>query len=371
MSHVLITSGRPLTPPAALTCLTRSSAAARAGPSNGAIAPFESYAQPIVIGEPAFLACVRAAAVVARPIAATATRTSARRARVNPFIPSPLRARLMPQPSVPASTERSFPLPDARARQDRRPRASPGTPCRRRRCPRRFPGRSSRPTRRRRGRRESRRRSRAPWPGSARSAQPRVGSRQSFTCTPAKRWMCVSMWSRRSGVFQRCHTSNWMPSAGLPTSSISSTASGIVLIRDQLSIPSRWNGSSAMRMPARSASARDRAQAVDDRGARVVGVAIAGRAGEADDRGRAERGEPVDRCADGVDPLLRVVRAGEQRQRQDGRDGGDRGGGAEAAARRAARGPRRRARRGASSPRCRSRRGRPRRRRGRRRRSSR
>ncbi len=42
VSQVLITSGRPRTPPFALTCLTRICAAASAGLSNGAIAPVES-----------------------------------------------------------------------------------------------------------------------------------------------------------------------------------------------------------------------------------------------------------------------------------------------------------------------------------------
>jgi len=46
-----------------------------------------------------------------------------------------------------------------------------------------------------------------------------------------------------------------MPIAGEPISSISSAASPSVLTIDQSSIPSRWNGSSAMRRPSRSASA--------------------------------------------------------------------------------------------------------------------
>ena len=53
VSQVTIFSGRPLTPPRALTWPTRTFAAASAGLSNGAIAPFESNAQPITIG----LAC--------------------------------------------------------------------------------------------------------------------------------------------------------------------------------------------------------------------------------------------------------------------------------------------------------------------------
>src|SRR5687767_10585090 len=48
--HVAIRSFRPLTPPRAFSCLTRICAAASAGPSNGAIAPLPSYAQPITIG---------------------------------------------------------------------------------------------------------------------------------------------------------------------------------------------------------------------------------------------------------------------------------------------------------------------------------
>jgi len=51
--------------------------------------------------------------------------------------------------------------------------------------------------------------------------------------------MCRSISSSRFGVFQRCQTSNWMPNAGLPTSSISSTASAIVFGIDHSSMPSR------------------------------------------------------------------------------------------------------------------------------------
>src|SRR3954468_23056040 len=50
VSQVLICSLRPLTPPFAFTALTRNGAAASAGLSKGAIAPFPSYAQPITIG---------------------------------------------------------------------------------------------------------------------------------------------------------------------------------------------------------------------------------------------------------------------------------------------------------------------------------
>ena len=50
VSHVMILSLRPLTPPFALICLTLTFAAARAGPSNGAMLPLPSNAHPITIG---------------------------------------------------------------------------------------------------------------------------------------------------------------------------------------------------------------------------------------------------------------------------------------------------------------------------------
>src|SRR6478736_5188815 len=77
VSQVLICSWRPSTPPFAFQYATRSFAAARAGPSNGAIAPLLSNAQPIVIGDADF-AFVCAAAVAARttPVNATTTRVS-------------------------------------------------------------------------------------------------------------------------------------------------------------------------------------------------------------------------------------------------------------------------------------------------------
>jgi hypothetical protein len=70
--------------------------------------------------------------------------------------------------------------------------------------------------------------------------------------------------------------------------------------------------------------ARDLAQAGDD------GRAVAG-AGQRDDAARAERGEPLERGEDRVDALARVLRAGQQRQRVDRRDRGDRRRGAEPA----------------------------------------
>jgi hypothetical protein len=80
VSQVLITSGCPFTPPFALICLTRICAAASAGPSNGAIGPVESCAQPMTIGVPAAAESVCAAAVAANVHAATATITNAIRA---------------------------------------------------------------------------------------------------------------------------------------------------------------------------------------------------------------------------------------------------------------------------------------------------
>src|SRR3954447_12169503 len=65
VSQVLIWIWRPPTPPFAFHCFTRSCAAASAGPSNGAIAPLLSNAQPIVIGD-ALCVDVRAAAVDAQ-----------------------------------------------------------------------------------------------------------------------------------------------------------------------------------------------------------------------------------------------------------------------------------------------------------------
>ena len=81
----------------------------------------------------------------------------------------------------------------------------------------------------RRARAGSRATSATPSPGSARSAQPRVGSRQSQTCTPTKRPTSRSMSScerRRCSRGARRRTGCRAPAS--PTSSISSTASGIV-----------------------------------------------------------------------------------------------------------------------------------------------
>ena len=50
VSQVTIWSGRPMTPPFAFTAFTRIWAAASAGPSNGAMPPLLSKAQPITIG---------------------------------------------------------------------------------------------------------------------------------------------------------------------------------------------------------------------------------------------------------------------------------------------------------------------------------
>ena len=135
------------------------------------------------------------------------------------------------------------------------------------------------------------------------------------------------MSSKSVGVFQRCHTSNWMPAAGgSPASRRSSTVSGIELTIVQSSPPSRWYGSIPILRPSRCASAAIVAQAVDDDRARVVGVAPVGRAGQADEPAGAERREAFQRCAVRVDPLGRILGAAEERQRQDRRDRGNRSG---------------------------------------------
>ena len=69
VSQVTIFSCRPLTPPLPFHCFTRTCAAARAGLSNGDIAPFESKAQPITIG---LLAADAVPATTATAMAATA-----------------------------------------------------------------------------------------------------------------------------------------------------------------------------------------------------------------------------------------------------------------------------------------------------------
>src|SRR5256714_12186165 len=73
----------PLTPPLALIWLTRSFAAASAGPSNGAIAPLPSNAPPITIGG---FAALRLVAASALPITASASRAAAATAN----LPRPL-----------------------------------------------------------------------------------------------------------------------------------------------------------------------------------------------------------------------------------------------------------------------------------------
>ena len=80
VSHVAIRSRRPLTPPFALTCLTRICAAASAGPSNGAMAPFPSNAQPITID------CSAAAGADAAVIAATAVSVASTAASAPVFL---------------------------------------------------------------------------------------------------------------------------------------------------------------------------------------------------------------------------------------------------------------------------------------------
>ena len=254
VSQVLICSWRPPTPPFSFHCATRNCAAASAGPSNGAIAPLLSNAQPIDDRRGLDASFVRAAAV-----AASATSAAATTIRMSPTRELRL---LISSPPLPggllllSSTARTTRVRVRASPPPAPPRTSRGTrfrTCRRRR---RSRCRRSRPTRRRRARRGCAGTSAAPSPGSARSAQPRVGSRTSQTCTPTKRSHSAAMSSSTVGVFQRCQTSNWIPSAGgSPASRISSTASGIELTIVQSSPPSRWYGSSPIRSPCRSASA--------------------------------------------------------------------------------------------------------------------
>src|SRR5439155_21278063 len=78
---------------------------------------------------------------------------------------------------------------------------------------------------------------------------------------------------------------------------------------------------------------RELAEAVDDEGPRVVGAAAAGGPRQAEDRGGLERGEPVQRGAERVDPRPRAVRPGQKRQGPDRRDRGPGASAAEAARR--------------------------------------
>jgi hypothetical protein len=79
VSQVSILNGRPRTPPLALIWPIRTFAAARAGPSNGAIWPLLSNAQPITIGDAAFVAeppmPVPAAATASADTASSAPKT--------------------------------------------------------------------------------------------------------------------------------------------------------------------------------------------------------------------------------------------------------------------------------------------------------
>jgi hypothetical protein len=92
VSQLSITSSRPSTPPSSFSWSTRMFAAASAGPSNGAMFPLPSNAQPITIGPagsmPAASPVVAAASVVpaaspspsSPPQAASASTSTARAA---------------------------------------------------------------------------------------------------------------------------------------------------------------------------------------------------------------------------------------------------------------------------------------------------
>ena len=93
---------------------------------------------------------------------------------------------------------------------------------------------------------------------------------------------------------------------------------------DQFSTPSRWNGSSASRTPALSASrASVRSPSTTIARASPGSRSPAGPVKQSTADGLEPR-EPVHRGAERGDPLPRILRAGQQRQRQDRRDGGDR-----------------------------------------------
>jgi hypothetical protein len=112
---------------------------------------------------------------------------------------------------------------------------------------------------------------------------------------------CSAISSANSGEFQRCQTSNVMPTFGTSASSRRSTASPIVLAIVHSPPPSRWYS-----RPRRARVAPDR------------------RAREKDDARRLEARKPRNARAERVDPSLRFLRTAEQGQREDRRHGGDR-----------------------------------------------
>ena len=317
---------------------------------------------------------MRAAAVAARTSAATPARTSARRARVDPVMLSPLRSRrIRPRPSVSPNCGRSSPDRGARARAAATiPERVRDTRCRRRRCRRRSRGRSSpcQPARSSAARIPGR--SATPSPGRARSAQPRVGSRQSFTCTPAIRRDVPRDLVEQVGRVPEVPDVELDPDApGCRSRRSAPRASASVFTSDQSSIPSRWKGSSARRTPARSASAATvRSPSTTSARAPSGSRSPAGPVRQTIAVGpKAAR-----RCTDAqrrLDPLAAGRRAPRGAAAAGSRESQARPRRSRARSSRAARAPRCQAPRRASAPRSRSRRRRPPHRRARRRRSSR
>ena len=290
-----------MTPPFAFTCLTRSWAAASAGPSNGAIAPLLSNAQPIVIGDaPARRRARRGGRrehdergrgddrrrAPARELSLSSRllhccRRGARRGRDT--------GRLTGTCSNAASRARaSVSSPPAP------PRTSRGTrcrTCRRRRRSRCRTGRPSPPRRARAGSRGRRRRRRRAARGRPSRASARavadMHAGEAVELAPRCRRRasaCSRGATRRTGSRARASRRRRGSARPPPGSS-----EAIV----HCSPPSRWYGSSADPQPEPLGLGGDRPQAVDDGRARLVGVAALAGAGQADDRRRAERREPV------------------------------------------------------------------------------
>ena len=252
------------------------------------------------------------------------------------------------------------------------PRTSPGTrfrTCRRRR---RSRCRTGRPSPRRRARAGSSGTSATPSPGSARSAHPRVGSRQSQMCTPAKRSIsarcrrrasaCSRGATRRTG--SRATASRRRPRSARPPPG--STRRSSRARRRRAGTARARSAGRAGRPRARSSGGRRRRRSCASSGSRPSPVPV-----RQTNAARAERREPLEARAERVD-RARPGPPGPPSSGSGRIDGNGRNGGCRRRDRspRAARAPRRRRRRRASTPRRRCRRDPPRRRGERRRRSS-
>src|SRR5581483_663173 len=315
VSHVWIESGRPLTPPFALICATRIFAAASAGPSNGAIAPFASNAQPMTIGLPAV---VRAAAVAARTSPATAIATSALRftlfssldgsCRHPPFHPA--FDQLLPAPSdelgavdVPervrvGDAERSVVGEDLDVVE-----AVPACAVER-------------------AKDGGHRRDAVSWKDAIGPAARRLA--------PV---VHVDAGDERRMPLDLVEELGCVPE--MPDVELDAERRGADLLDDRRGIVERARDRPALEALALERLQRD-AQAdplgLGDHLAQASegGATVAG-AGDAEHGGGLEGREPVQRAQDRVDALARVVRAGEERQGKDRRDRRDSGGRAEPA----------------------------------------